>query len=116
MPSVSRAELASRAGSLAAINITPLFLSIHLDFLADALGLPLKIVQEVHKSAGVMTFALMTLHVCLLVDLEVVPGLYVMMVSALGFGAMAAFTDVSGVHLGGSHGASWHDTAQEAST
>ncbi|KXJ84828.1 hypothetical protein Micbo1qcDRAFT_141987, partial [Microdochium bolleyi] len=81
MPSVSRAELASRAGSLAAINITPLFLSIHLDFLADALGQPLGTIQEVHKSAGVMTFALLTLHVCLLVDLEAVPGLYVMMAS-----------------------------------
>ncbi|KAH7032584.1 uncharacterized protein B0I36DRAFT_205301, partial [Microdochium trichocladiopsis] len=93
LPQPSRTELASRAGYLAATNITPLFLSFHLDFLANSLGLSRKTTQEVHKAAGVMTFALLLLHVSLSLDLEEVLDLCRIMVST-SVGLMAVLSIV----------------------
>jgi hypothetical protein len=43
--------------------MTPLFASPHLTFLADQLGVALKTVRQLHRSAGLMTVALGAFHV-----------------------------------------------------
>ena len=58
---VSKAGL--RAGTLALVNMIPLFASPHLDLLADQLGISLKTVRRLHRSAGFMTVALGVFHV-----------------------------------------------------
>ena len=52
-----------RAANLALINLMPLFLGIHLSFLADLFGVSLKTFRMVHRSGGMMSFALVLLHV-----------------------------------------------------
>ncbi|KAH6668517.1 cell surface metalloreductase [Halenospora varia] len=45
----------------------PLFLGTHLSFLADLFGVSLKAFRMVHRSAGMMSFALVLLHVLVVV-------------------------------------------------
>lgn len=52
-----------RAGTLALINLSPLLGGLHLDFLASIVGLPLKTIKRIHRSAGFASLALATFHV-----------------------------------------------------
>lgn len=58
----SMAEAASRAGTLALINLAPLYLSAHLSFLADIFGLPLVIYRQLHRSCGMMAAGHVIFH------------------------------------------------------
>ena len=51
-----------RAGNLSLANMIPLFAGPHLSFLADILGFCLGTYRHVHRSAGVMSFALLLFH------------------------------------------------------
>ncbi|ELR08502.1 hypothetical protein GMDG_00566 [Pseudogymnoascus destructans 20631-21] len=51
-----------RAGTLAEVNMIPLLAGPHFAFLADLLGLSLKTIRGIHRSAGWMTAALVLLH------------------------------------------------------
>jgi hypothetical protein len=55
-------EVGDRAGTLSIINMVPLFFGLHLSFLADLLGLSLSSYRRIHRSAGIMSFALVALH------------------------------------------------------
>jgi hypothetical protein len=52
-----------RAGTLSLINLSPVLGSLHLDFLASMLRLPLKTIQRIHRLAGFASFTLAILHV-----------------------------------------------------
>ncbi|KFX96375.1 hypothetical protein O988_05355 [Pseudogymnoascus sp. VKM F-3808] len=52
-----------RAGTLAVVNMIPLFAAPHLAFVADWIGMSLKTIHIAHRSAGFMTFFLGLLHV-----------------------------------------------------
>ena len=52
-----------RAGTLALVNVIPLFAGFDFGRLADILGLPLEKMRGVHVSAGVMSVVLMAIHV-----------------------------------------------------
>tara|TARA_R110002060_G_scaffold8261_1_gene12293 strand:- start:284 stop:793 length:510 start_codon:yes stop_codon:yes gene_type:complete len=56
-----------RAANLALINMMPLFLGTHLSFLADRFTVSLKTFRMVHRSAGMMSFALVLFHVLVVV-------------------------------------------------
>lgn len=56
-------EATVRAGRLALVNMTVLFMAPHLSILADILGIPLEVCQWVHRAAGWMTCTLATTHV-----------------------------------------------------
>ncbi|KUL81468.1 hypothetical protein ZTR_10368 [Talaromyces verruculosus] len=56
-------EASIRAGRLALVNMTVLFMVPHLSVLADILGIPLEACQWIHRAAGWMTCALVTTHV-----------------------------------------------------
>lgn len=56
------AEAGRRASTLAMVNMTPLFAGFHHAFLADLLGLPLKTIRGIHRSARLMTCGLLLLH------------------------------------------------------
>jgi hypothetical protein len=61
LSSTSKAGL--RAGTLALINMVPLFVGPHHSFLADTLGISLSSLRRVHRSASWMTFAFALFHV-----------------------------------------------------
>ena len=52
-----------RAGNLSLANMIPLLAGPHLSFLADILSFRLGTYRRVHRSAGVMSFALLLFHV-----------------------------------------------------
>ncbi|KAH8747833.1 hypothetical protein F5882DRAFT_265776, partial [Hyaloscypha sp. PMI_1271] len=56
-----------RAANLALINIMPLYLGPHLSFLADLLGISLKSFRIVHRSAGIISFVLVLLHILVVI-------------------------------------------------
>ncbi|KFY19587.1 hypothetical protein V493_07902, partial [Pseudogymnoascus sp. VKM F-4281 (FW-2241)] len=56
-----------RAGSLAVVNMIPLFAGAHLAFFADQLGVSLKTIRAVHRSVGFMAFSLGLFHVLVIV-------------------------------------------------
>jgi hypothetical protein len=56
------AEAGDRAGTLTLVNMTPLFAGFHHAFLADLLGLSLKSIRGIHRSAGWMACGLLFLH------------------------------------------------------
>jgi len=62
---LSRAGL--RAGNLSLANMIPVFAGPHLSFLADILGFRLGAYRYVHRSAGLMSFALLLFHVLVVV-------------------------------------------------
>ncbi|KAH7303114.1 hypothetical protein B0I35DRAFT_335710, partial [Stachybotrys elegans] len=68
--SVTMASLC--AGRLALFNMIPLFLSPDLAFLADSLGLSLRVFRKVHCSSGVMTMMMTLVHGGLAILLAVV--------------------------------------------
>lgn len=55
-------EAQDRAGTLFIINMMPLFFGLHLSFLADLLGLSLSNYRRVHRSVGIMSFALVMFY------------------------------------------------------
>lgn len=59
----SALEAGLRAGTLALINMVPLFAGPHLGFLADVLGLSLTSFHRIHRSAAWMSFAMALFHV-----------------------------------------------------
>ncbi|KAH7393741.1 putative cell surface metalloreductase [Cadophora sp. MPI-SDFR-AT-0126] len=61
-PASTVAEIGRRAGTLAAINMVPLFAGPHLAFLGDILGTPLGNIHLIHRSAGIMAFSLSIIH------------------------------------------------------
>lgn len=67
--SISEAGL--RAGTLSMINMIPLFAGMHLSVLADLLGMSLRTYRRVHRSAGLISFALMLFHVVVVVASQV---------------------------------------------
>ena len=64
---LTASKVGLRAANLALINIMPLFLGAHLSFLADRLGVSLKTFRMVHRSAGMMSFAFVLLHILVVV-------------------------------------------------
>jgi hypothetical protein len=60
-------EVGLRAGTLSLINMIPLFAGPHLSFLADLLGVSLRTYRQVHRSAGLMSFALILFNVLVVV-------------------------------------------------
>ena len=56
-----------RAANLALINMMPLFLGTHLSFLSNLFGVSLKSWRMVHRSAGILSFSLMLLHILIVV-------------------------------------------------
>jgi hypothetical protein len=59
----SLSAIGRRSGYLALVNLIPQFAGPHLSFLADLLGLPLSIYGVLHLTVGVMSYALLLLHV-----------------------------------------------------
>lgn len=57
------AKVGIRAGTLSLVNMIPLFAGPSFSFLADRLGVPLKIYRYAHHSAGFMTFTLVLIHI-----------------------------------------------------
>ncbi len=51
-----------RAGNLSLANMIPLFAGPHLAFLADVLGFRLGTYRQIHRSAGLMSFAHLLFH------------------------------------------------------
>jgi hypothetical protein len=51
-----------RAANLSLVNLIPLFAGPHLSFLADLLGIPLRTYRQLHRSAGLVSFALLVFH------------------------------------------------------
>lgn len=56
------AEAGHRAGTLAMLNTIPLCAGFHHAFVADLLGLSLKTIRGIHRSAGWMACGLLLLH------------------------------------------------------
>ena len=59
-PSITAAGI--RAGNLSLINLIPLFLGPHLNFLADLFDVSLTAFRCFHRSAGLMSFGLFLFH------------------------------------------------------
>ena len=51
-----------RAANLSLANMVPLFAGPHLSILADMLGFRLGIYRQIHRSAGLISFALLLFH------------------------------------------------------
>ena len=56
-------QASSRAGTLATIQLVPLFFGDHLSFAADLMDLSLHMYWQLHSSIGIMTLILATFHV-----------------------------------------------------
>ena len=56
-------QVGLRAGTLAIINLIPLFAIPYLSTLADLLGVTLSTFRQIHRSAGVMAIMLTIFHV-----------------------------------------------------
>ncbi|KFY21433.1 hypothetical protein V493_07417 [Pseudogymnoascus sp. VKM F-4281 (FW-2241)] len=65
VPTIMQAGL--RAGNLSLINLIPLFLGPHISFLADIFGVPLTAFRAVHRSAGLMSCAMVIFHAVVMV-------------------------------------------------
>ena len=50
------------------INMVPVFAGPHFSFFSNLTGVTLKIHRRLHRSAGIMSFALMLFHVLILVS------------------------------------------------
>ncbi|KKZ68760.1 hypothetical protein EMCG_05636 [[Emmonsia] crescens] len=61
----SASEAARRAGTLSLVNMGVTFIATHLSFLADCLGISLKICRRIHRAAGWMAGVLLTFHIIL---------------------------------------------------
>ncbi|QSS65039.1 hypothetical protein I7I51_05880 [Histoplasma capsulatum] len=61
----SASEAARRAGALSLVNMGVTFIATHLSFLADGLGISLKICRRIHRAAGWTAGVLLTLHIIL---------------------------------------------------
>ena len=61
------ADAGKRAGTLLLINMIPLYAGLHLSFVADLLGVSVRIYICFHGSVGVMAGALALLYVSLVV-------------------------------------------------
>lgn len=57
------ADAGQRAGTMALINMIPLFAGLHLTALSDALGTRLATVRLLHRSASLMASALALFHI-----------------------------------------------------
>lgn len=55
-------EAGKRAGFLCLINMVPLYLSFHLSFIADVLGLLLQAYRQIHASVSYTTLGLAIFH------------------------------------------------------
>lgn len=55
-------DAALRAGRLALVNMVPLFAGLHLDALADLLGISLARYRNLHRLTGLMAFVLLGFH------------------------------------------------------
>ncbi len=63
----SIAKASMQAGTLSLINMIPLFLGPHLSFLANILGVSLSTFWHIHRSAGLMSPALVLFHALVIV-------------------------------------------------
>ena len=73
-----RADIAvagTRAGYLSIINMMPLFLGAHLNFLADIFGITLKRFRSLHHCAGLMSFGLICFHILAVFITHTIPTL-----------------------------------------
>jgi hypothetical protein len=60
-------QVGLRAGTLAMINLIPLFAVSHLSTLADLLGVTLSTFRQIHRSAGVMAVMLTIFHALVMI-------------------------------------------------
>ena len=60
-------EAGARAGTLAMINMAPLFFGFHLSFLADILGISLSNFRRIHRMMGWMSLLLGLVHALVVV-------------------------------------------------
>ena len=58
----SLAEAATRTGTLSLVNLVPLYFGFHLAFIADLLGVSLRLWKGLHGSIGVVAFVLAVAH------------------------------------------------------
>lgn len=63
----SAKEVGARAGTLAIINMAPLFFGFHLSFLADILGISLSDFRRIHRMMGWMSLLLGLVHALVVV-------------------------------------------------
>ncbi|PGG98896.1 hypothetical protein GX51_06543 [Blastomyces parvus] len=61
----SASEAARRAGTLSLVNMGVTFIATHLSFLADGLGISLKICRRLHRATGWTAGVLLTSHIIL---------------------------------------------------
>jgi hypothetical protein len=52
-----------RAANLSLINMIPLFASSYLSYLADILGVSLRVYRRIHRAGGIMLFFLFIFYV-----------------------------------------------------
>ncbi len=96
-------EVGDRAGTLSIINMAPLFFGLHLSFLADLLGLSLSNYRRIHRSAGMMSFALVALYTFAAVyydptySLRLPGNLYLLIVSHMVTSADTSLPDWQGI-------------------
>ncbi len=96
-------EVGDRAGTLSIINMAPLFFGLHLSFLADLLGLSLSNYRRIHRSARIMSFALVALHTFVVVhhdptySLRIPRNLYLLIVSHMVTFVDTSLTDWQGI-------------------
>lgn len=83
----SLVDAGTRTGTLALINMIPLYSGLHLSFLADMLGISVRVYSRVHGSVGVLVGALALFHTLVSIlghshhSLDSGPRLYGLMVS-----------------------------------
>ena len=96
-------EAGDMVGTLAIMNMAPLFFGLHLSFLPDLLGLSLSNYRRIHRSAGIMSFVLLALHTLAAVHhdptypLHVPGNLYLLIVSHIVTSANTSLTDWQGI-------------------
>lgn len=91
----SSSEAASRTGVLSLINLVPLYFGFQLSFVADILGVSIRLWRQLHGTLGVMAAVLALVHagISITTDRRVIQGykgLYTILVSFTGSGRSVA--------------------------
>lgn len=73
LPKISASGVGHRAGILSLVNLTFLFVGIHLSFIADILGVPLRKYRAFHRAVGWMVTVLSVVHIVAVVMINQAP-------------------------------------------